>query len=443
MAKNKNKNRRREEKTLYKVLGTIADIIMYPVLIISLLSAFFMLINNRHSSLPSAFGFSVVKVLSESMVERGFEVGDVVFVKKTDVATLKVGDVVAFYKHVDDCDRALQSDFVDKSEYDGTNLGQQIQGRTTAKQLREKNERVYFHRIKNIAVLPQDGTLFFETAGSKTENTENDYMSDGWIRSDFIVGEYVNTPRFVRDAMKFCASSTGMICLVVVPLSILVLLECLSIVEQVNNMILENKVFYREEPFDSKESLKANIGKDMDLYRQVYFYATSPPNDRDKVKRFLWANSYDEYATAKELDLKDLIEQSDKLLKDENTIDQEDYFDFWSKNLKSGYQKRKYAKLMQEHELQLAYLKKSANDKLNQSEIKESFANDQSKTLQSKQRPKADEKYFDTKLRDKKDELGSKNISTLPARPSRPVNVGQIEKKSNDLKSTNDTKIGK
>ena len=157
MAKNKIKNRRREEKTFYKVLGIIADIIMYPVLIISLLSAFFMLISNRNSSLPSAFGISVVKVMSGSMVERGFEVGDVVFVKKTDVATLKVGDVVAFYKQFDSCDMALKNDFVKLEDYDGTNLGQQIQGRTTIKQLKEKTMPVYFHRIKNI---PAEKTTF-------------------------------------------------------------------------------------------------------------------------------------------------------------------------------------------------------------------------------------------------------------------------------------------
>lgn len=441
MAKNKIKNRRREEKTFYKVLGTVADIIMYPVLIVSLLSAFFMLISNRNSSLPSAFGISVVKVMSGSMVERGFEVGDVVFVKKTDTATLKVGDVVAFYKQFDSCDMALKNDFVKLEDYDGTNLGQQIQGRTTIKQLKEKTMPVYFHRIKNIYVLPQDGTLFFETAGSKTENTENDYLSDGYIRSDFIVGKYVNTPRFVRDAMKFCASSTGMICLVVMPLSVLVLLECLSIVEQINNIILENKVFYHEEPYDSKESIKANIGKDMDLYRQIYFYATSPPVDRDKIKMFLWANSFDEYASSKELELKDLIEQSDKLLKNENTIDQKEYFDFWSKNLKYRYQKRRYDKLMKEHELQLAYLKNNTNDKSNQVKTQTNQTKNQPATLP--QKPEA--KKVDEKIQNKKmEEKPTNGIAVLPARPTRPVNIGQIdEPKQNDLKSKNSTKSEK
>lgn len=438
---NKNKKRRQEEKTFYKVLGIIADIIMYPVMIVSLLSAFFMLLSNRNSSLPSFMGYSVVKVMSGSMVERGFEIGDIVFVKETDVSKLEVGDVVAFYKNFDSCDMALKNQFVKKQDYDGTNLGQTITGRTDVSKLKG-NQPVYFHRIKNIYVLPNDGTLFFETAGSATENTEHDTLSDGYIRSDLIVGKYVETPRVIRDVMAFCASSTGMICLVVMPLSILVLLECLSIIEQINNMILENKVFYGEEPYNSPESIKANIGRDMDLYRQVYFYAKQDEKDRENVKYFLWSNCYDDFSNKKELALKEKIDYSDSFVDDKDK-----YFEYWSTNL-SNYQKRKFEKLLAQYRLENAVddanaenkkmqnsinnvenhsddkqqnLKSSSSDVGQNTDMKSDIAK-QNKNLQSQNKPK---QSFDTKQNSEQNANPSqteqvKNVSTLTNLPQRP-----------------------
>lgn len=338
------RKKNKKQNTFYKVLGVIADIIIYPVVVISLLAAFGMLISNRNSSLPSFFGVSFVKVLSNSMEERGFLVNDVVFVKQADVTTLKVGDVVAFYKFQDVIDRMYHDKLVNINDYNGENLGQSIPDRTSIEDLK-KSRPVFFHEIKNIYVLPNDGTLFFETGGA------GEGESDGYIRADHIVGQYTYTPRIVRDVLKFCASQWGMIVLVVVPLSILILLECLSIVEQINDMIVENKVFNREERYDSKDSIKANIGEEMELHRQVYFYATTNPEERDKVKQFLWGNLYEKEITKKEQELKKLVDQS--LIICNNDINQ--YFDFWLNNIENGFQKRKLTKLVNNYKVKISY----------------------------------------------------------------------------------------
>ena len=111
------KKKKKQQKTFYKVLGIIADIIIYPVIIISLLASFGMLISKRANQLPSVFGVSVVKIMSPSMVTAGFEVGDIVFIKKTNISKLKVGDVVAFYKYIDNQDRQYYDEFVTVEEY--------------------------------------------------------------------------------------------------------------------------------------------------------------------------------------------------------------------------------------------------------------------------------------------------------------------------------------
>ena len=122
----------KQKPTFYKIMGIVADIIMYPILIISLLASFSMLLFNRNSSLPSFFGTSVVKIISDSMVEDGFQVGDVVFVKKPNYKELKVGDIVAFYNYLDPVDVVCRANLIDKEQWDGTTTGSSPEGRTTA-----------------------------------------------------------------------------------------------------------------------------------------------------------------------------------------------------------------------------------------------------------------------------------------------------------------------
>lgn len=346
MEAEKVKKKKKEEKTLYKILGIIADIIMYPILIVSLVAALAMLYTNRNTQMPAIFGVSVVKIMSDSMVEAGFDVGDIVFVKKTDTNTLKTGDVVAFYKYFDNVDGNYYNKLVHEDEYNGENLGETITGRTSLAKLKEEPRPVYFHRIKNVYYLPNDGSIFFETAGSG----END--SDGFIRSDYVVGKYINTPVVVREAMNFCSSSVGMILLVVLPLSILVLLECLSIVEQINNMIIENKVFYREEPYNSEDSIKAHIGRDMELYRQVYFYATAKDEDRENIKDFLWSELYEEDITKKQLILREQIEKSLQIFSE----DKLQYFEYWENILTGPFERKKFQKLKNQFKVEYVLL---------------------------------------------------------------------------------------
>ena len=338
------RKKNKKQNTIYKVFGIIADIIIYPVVVISLLAALGMLITNRNNALPTIFGTSFVKILSGSMKEDGFLVGDVVFIKQTNIEDLKVGDVVAFYKYFDSADKPYYPHLVKIEDYNGENYGAIIENRVSSEGFKTKRP-AFFHKIKDIYVLPYDGTIFFQTGGAGEGEV------DGYIRSDYIIGKYSETPRFVRDTLKFCSSQLGMISMIVVPLSILVLLECLSIVEQVNDIILENKVFSREVPYDNKDSLKANIGEEMEIYRQVYFYATALPEERQKIKMFLWGNLYEKEITKKELALKKLVDESLQL----SNID--DYFDYWQKNITNSFQKRKFKKLVEEYNLKNSYEK--------------------------------------------------------------------------------------
>ena len=74
----------------------------------------------------------------------------------------------------------------------------------------------------------------------------------------------------------------------VAPLAILTLCILFSIIEQISRILVEKRVLRRLIRFDSDESIKANIGLDMELADKVWFYATSEPADRRAVREFLW-----------------------------------------------------------------------------------------------------------------------------------------------------------
>ena len=318
----------KKQKTLYAIFGYIVDIVIYPVILLSFFSSFFMLISKSENQVPPIFGTSFVRVLSGSMKKSDFQINDVVIVKETKATELRVGDIIAFYNYNDNADNLEMLSLYNGTTY-GTNsedVTNNISGlekdengnyiynqelyntvkntatgetfarpsnngtveklenpnRVSKDKIIDSGAKVYFHMIVNIYV-DQSGTLFFETRG-----TSNGSSDDHYTREDLVVGKYTNTPRFVRDVVKFCASTQGMLLIVVLPLSIIVLLEMLSVLEQINNILLEKKVIKREIPFNTKETQKANVGIEMREHDKAYFYDVMPIHLKEEVFDFLW-----------------------------------------------------------------------------------------------------------------------------------------------------------
>ena len=91
------KNQESNHKSFYAILGKIGDILLWPVLIISLFSSFFMLVQKKQNKITSIFGYSFVNVLSGSMVDEGFKIGDTVITHRCDERNVELGDIIAFY----------------------------------------------------------------------------------------------------------------------------------------------------------------------------------------------------------------------------------------------------------------------------------------------------------------------------------------------------------
>lgn len=383
------RKRYKKKKTFFNILEMIVDIIVYPVIIISFISSFFMLVAKSKNVVSPVFGHTFARVLSNSMstycpeAGRNFLKGDIAIIK-TNLPEYRVGDVIAFYYFDDSADKKQLINLTDVTtkqqvQYDtngkevldengkvkyvtnkyapvtdtdgkviydtalrdaikNAKVGDKIinlntnetftktsipSNRKTLEHVQDSNASVLFHQIVQIKI-DTSGTIFYITKGTSNASTDNK------VREDFVVGKYVNTPKWISDVVNFCASTQGMICLVVAPIAFIVLIELLSILEQVNNIILEKKVINREIPFDSKECEKANIGFEMREQDKIFYYDVMPLEYKSEVYDFLWGCLQDGNKKNKTIFL-----ASEKAVGVYNMKNPKKYYQFWRDFFKS------------------------------------------------------------------------------------------------------------
>lgn len=298
------KTKNGKKLSFYTIMGKIGDILLWPVLVISLFSSFFMLVQRKQNKVTSFFGYSFVNVLSGSMANDGFKIGDTVIVKKVNERDVKLGDIIAFYyststKSATDSDIRFVTYYNDptypiKNDEDNITINESIdlslitkkedKSKEYLKIAQESKAKVYFHRVVGIYV-DNDGNLFFKTKGSNN-NTSDIPLT----RGDLVVGEYVNTPIVVRRAVSFCASSLGMVLLVCIPLSMLVLMQCLSLIEQISVINLEKQLISGQLSYKDEIIQKELPGNLVEVHNQVYYYFITPKEEREEVKNYLWGD---------------------------------------------------------------------------------------------------------------------------------------------------------
>ena len=388
MTKAQTKNKK--SKSFFNILELIVDIIVYPVIIISFMSSFFMLVAKSKNVITPMFGYTFVRVLTNSMslycpeAQRNFVSGDVVVLKTQDTM-YEVGDVIAFYNYTDIADSLTKVNLTsvqsgqeqvfdeegnpvldeqgnptyrnnnylpvkdgegntifDQTLYENvlnTEVGQNIPGTNFTKQSVPENRhdldyvrdlssvRVYFHQIVQIRI-DTSGTVFYITKGTANSSTET-------VREDLVAGKYVPTGSWLTGLVSFCASTEGMIALVVAPISFVVLIELLSILDQINNILLEKKVIAREMSFDSKDCKKAKIGAEMRDADKIFYYDVMPPDYKYEVFDFLWG----ELENSKKKKDKHIYQIATQAVKVYNMKEPSKYYEVWKDSFESKKKK--------------------------------------------------------------------------------------------------------
>ena len=276
----KMENKETKKKSAFgKVCSIIMDILVVPVIILAFACTLFTFSAKANNKVPQIFGKSVVTVLSNSM-EPEYKVGDVLIISKvSNLDNLKIGDNIAFYAPI-----WLGSPF------------------TTTLDNGEKVSNVIYHQIVDI-IYPQDangnkgprhfvcrgtnltapqyyevnageGKYKMDSTGkyipaydgqggyngnydivleSLTSNpnqsnvTTGDIQSSGMSTMQYVTDEYVvgmydsSLSPAIAGFINFSSSSTGLVCLVIIPAALMLVYVIFSIIREVKAGKLESQ----------------------------------------------------------------------------------------------------------------------------------------------------------------------------------------------------------
>lgn len=274
----KTKNKKRG---FAKVCSIVLDILIIPVIIIAFVCVMLTFSAKANNKVPSIFGMSIVTVQSGSM-EPDYMVGDVLVIKKANLNELKAGDNIAFYaplcsEYTVKIDGKKQSlvifhkivriidiegvrhfvcmgtnvafDYTDDNNFvlaNNSGTGNYSKDTSTGKYFMQQGGD-YFIKLQNLKTDASEDNL--TTDDTQTNQTLMQYVTD-----DLVVGVYdqAMSPA-IGGFINFSASSTGILCLVILPSVLLIGLTIISLTKEVKQV--------KEEDEKEKLVLEGNISK--------------------------------------------------------------------------------------------------------------------------------------------------------------------------------------
>lgn len=219
----KNLSKKKEKWTPKRILNLVLDIVLFPILIFATCFSLSLIITKITKGVPMVFGYAMITVVSGSMRDAGFEVGDKAFIKQTAANELAVGDYIAFFDYVDPAHPRPAT--IANGEKPTSN---------------PRKNRIVFHEIIKIET-DANGDLWFRTKG--TNNASADYNV---IYQDYVIGKHVDDGKGIVKFFKFVNSTTGIVLLVIIPCVIILFRDCYELMTMVFEYSDEKKKIKRE-----------------------------------------------------------------------------------------------------------------------------------------------------------------------------------------------------
>lgn len=310
------------KNTIYTLAGKIGDIFLIPILLLALVVTLVIFTQNQSNRVPSFFGLSVVKILSGSMEDSGFRIGDSVFITKTDTDSLGVDNIIAFYQYKDDADEGLEKiELEDEDDFVEVTMPEP-ENRKHISDITGGSYRIVFHQIVGV-YQDHTGARYFKTKG--TSNASSDGVL---VRDDFVVGKYLETPIWLRDVLRWISSSIGMICLVCLPLGIMIILQSLALIEQVNFMYIEKRLINGTMSWQEHEAQRLIKAGEMEIVCRIVMLIKVPNDEREDAFEDIWR--FKGELTQRQKDLLEIADVSYKVL---NEKGKKEYLQLWRQNM--------------------------------------------------------------------------------------------------------------
>ncbi len=248
-----------------------------------------LLIGSINHTAPMFAGHSITRISSGSMINSGFEIGDIAIVQKTNTKSLKKGDIIAYYRFGL---RSIESmrDAKDYEEYDkhtswpGFNLST-IFGVPT-KELKNAgsvNATIVFHEIINIKV--DDGKIWYQTKGSSNGTADTYYVSQ-----DYVLGKYVNASG-LTSVLNVIYNLNLTAVLIAIPIIWICGVLIYNIMQNLHRAVLEFDILSKRRKLDDSVCVRNNVGYGMSNKTKYKVLAMATPEQRLYYIPLLWKNA--------------------------------------------------------------------------------------------------------------------------------------------------------
>ena len=317
MEKTKIKKSKSEKST---VIGTVFSTILYVVLLIILILAIVINVSKQDNQITTIFGYAFAVVQSGSMVDGGFEVGDMVIIQDVNTDDLKVGDIVVFYDYQDPVDLTLSLTNISNEVQNGTyqdfkNPDYIPANRHDSSYAINNGDKLIFHRI--IAIYRDDaGTRFFETKGDS-----NNVADKIKVREDFVCAKYKQSSVVLQSVLGFMSTTLGLVVIILIPIGMLLISQVISFTKDMKTNMNAIKLLERKVRYSDINLEECDIEHYFTAPEKVYLYDITPPEDKANIAIILWSEG-----------VGDALEAYNK--------NRDDYYNYFYQSFSKGDQKK-------------------------------------------------------------------------------------------------------
>lgn len=325
-----NENLLREKSLLEKIFSGIFDAICVVLIILSVYMCYTNISAKIQKVNPSIAGFTNMRIASESMVNSGHNIGDIIMVRAVDPDTLKVGDKIAYYVSALNTARFLSTKHTKVENSQIVNNVYKTDLKTLLaipsaeiKKEAARNSKQVFHHI--VAIYEdKNGLRWFKTKGSSNP-TEDTY----YICETTIIGVYDDSAfsKTIANVLGTISTTSGLIICLIVPLLLLTIMILPSCIKDIHRAMLEMDVVEEKRKLTDDICVRNNIGYEMDYETKFKVLATAPDDQKMEYVSLLWRdgtapNNIKKYYLRKGINLKsieklrDVHRECEKMFKD-------------------------------------------------------------------------------------------------------------------------------
>lgn len=237
---------------LAKALNIITNVLFVLVMVLLIIYLVYGFTSRAQNKVPSLFGQSYVRIMSNSMEASGFEKNEVAVIEKVNISEIKEGDIIAFYQCF------LTPNLSNPA-------GEQQDYKTGENSFKDRG--IIFHQVGEVYV-DSEGQTWFRTYGTSNVDSEGEIIYDSYyVRGDYVVGKYVDSG--LAGFLNFLSSTTGIIVVVIIPSAIVLFLLAWDIIQISDQMVRvkrQNVAIAAKagllDDDDEEENMKPSVGSD-------------------------------------------------------------------------------------------------------------------------------------------------------------------------------------